>query len=165
MPPFIIITFIVCAIINTIIVKQTGLDYVDAICGYIFSALVTFIMTVIVCGILVCTNPKTYIEETPVATYDIVSLNDNFSSYIGRYYNDNNLRYVTLYKTDKGIANKTIDASSCYINYNEDPYMTKHKVKFSNLILNFLFGDSGTVYFIYIPEGSIIQDSYTIDLE
>ena len=36
---------------------------------------------------------------------------------------------------------------------------------FVNPILNFLYGPWSTEYTIYIPEGSVIQDTYRIDLE
>lgn len=169
MPPFVIIVFIICVVVGLIIVKTQSIDFMDFIMGavasFFVSFAITFLLTLVAAGILTCANPKTYLEETPVKTYDIISLNDNLTSYVGRYYNGSNLQYITLYKTDKGITNKTVDADICYINYSESPCMEEYKKKYSNSILDFFFGDAGKEYFIYIPEGSIIQDSYVIDLE
>lgn len=57
----------------------------------------------IICGIVIFVEPATYSAKT-TQTYSITALNDNFSSYVGRYYTEDGLYYSFLYQTDKGIT-------------------------------------------------------------
>lgn len=132
----------------------------DSFVEYLFStivgvAFVAFLIMFIICGI-------TYSAKT-TQTYSITALNDNFSSYVGRYYTEDGLYYSFLYQTDKGI---TIEANQSYIkNTNDDPYIEENKIRFKNPVLNFLLGPRSVEYTIYIPEDSFIQENYVIDLE
>lgn len=137
----------------------------STIVGVVLSAFVAFLIMFIICGIVIFVEPATYSAKT-TQTYSITALNDNFSSYVGRYYTEDGLYYSFLYQTDKGITAKSIEANQSYIkNTNDDPYIEENKIRFKNPVLNFLLGPWSTEYTIYIPEDSFIQENYVIDLE
>lgn len=137
----------------------------STIVGVVLSAFVAFLIMFIICGIVIFVEPATYSAKT-TQTYSITALNDNFSSYVGRYYTEDGLYYSFLYQTDKGITAKSIEANQSYIkNTNDDPYIEENKIRFKNPVLNFLLGPRSVEYTIYIPEDSFIQENYVIDLE
>lgn len=137
----------------------------STIVGVVLSAFVAFLIMFIICGIVIFVEPATYSAKT-TQTYSITALNDNFSSYVGRYYTEDGLYYSFLYQTDKGITAKSIEANQSYIKNTDDaPYIEENKIRFKNPVLNFLLGPWSTEYTIYIPEDSFIQENYVIDLE
>lgn len=92
----------------------------------------------IICGIVIFVEPATYSAKT-TQTYSITALNDNFSSYVGRYYTEDGLYYSFLYQTDKGITAKSIEANQSYIkNTNDDPYIEENKIRFKDPSFKFL---------------------------
>lgn len=137
----------------------------STIVGVVLSAFVAFLIMFIICGIVIFVEPATYSAKT-TQTYSITALSDNFSSYVGCYYTEDELYYSFLYQTDKGITAKSIEADQSYIKNTDDaPYIEENKIRFKNPVLNFLLGPWSTEYTIYIPEDSFIQENYVIDLE
>lgn len=141
----------------------TKLDYLTAIvCGLGAGFICTVILTLAIAYAIDLADPEIYSAEE-IATYDISAMNDN---YISQYYEENGPCYSFLYSTNNGLKMETIDADNAIIVYTEkDPYIVANNIRFVNPILNFFYGPNDTGYTIYIPEGSVIQDTYRIDLE
>ena len=81
---------------------------------------------------------------------------------------DQELKYTYIYETDYGRTTNSIDADKCYIKYiDEDthPYIQKWEVMPKSDFINWLFIPSYYKYTIYLPEGSVIENVYEIDLE
>lgn len=165
-----IIGFFILLLATSLIVLYKDCDFFaeylfTTILGTVLSAFMTFLFAVAICGVLIFVEPATYSAKT-TQTYSITALNDNFSSYVGRYYTEDGLYYSFLYQTDKGITAKSIEADQSYIkNTDSTPQVKENKIRFKNPILNFLLGPWSTEYTIYIPEDSFIQENYIIDLE
>lgn len=164
------IGFFILLMITSLIVLYKDCDFFaeylfSTVLGVMLSALITFLFVIIICGIVIFVEPATYSAKT-TQTYSITALSDNFSSYVGRYYTEDELYYSFLYQTDKGITAKSIEADQSYIKNTDDaPYIEENKIRFKNPVLNFLLGPWSTEYTIYIPEDSFIQENYVIDLE
>ena len=158
--------FIISNILCIILFWHYSMDKFDYFCAIICGLGLGFICTIVLIPlslcIIECADPEVYSAEK-VATYDIGAINDN---YISQYYKDNGPCYSFLYSTDNGLKIETIDADDATIVYTEeDPYIVVNNLRFVNPILNFLCGPWSTEYTIYIPEGSVIQDTYRINLE
>ena len=103
---------------------------------------------------------------------ELVALKDNsqiegsaflFSSVI-----DEDLRYTYIYETDMGMTTKSIDSSKAYIKYieaNETPYIQTWYVRPHSDFINWLFCPGYYRYTIYLPEGSVIENVYEVDLK
>lgn len=162
----VIIIFIILSIIWGYLLFCDALcifDYFVSIIGGLgLGFLSTILFTLIAVCIIDLADPEVYSAEE-IATYDISAIKDN---YISQYYGEDGPCYSFLYLTDNGLKTETIDADNATIVYTEeDPYIVVNNLRFVNPILNFLCGPWSTEYTIYIPEGSVIQDTYRIDLE
>ncbi len=146
--------------------------------GHCFEDCIYVLMTG-ACGLLIgfivmfCAQPfffnSTFKEEL-VETVDLVALEDNFglegSAFLFSAQIDNELNYTYLYNSSRGLTTNTINADDSYLRYDATtPRIEKYKEHHPNNLLDWLFWPGGTFYIIYVPEGSIVTNSYNIDLK
>lgn len=103
---------------------------------------------------------------------ELIALKDNYQingkSFIFSTTINSELEYNYLYNTAIGITSGSVKASEAYIQYigvNETPYIQIKTLRNKNKLLNWLFNYNFDVYVIYLPEGSVIENEYQIDLE
>ena len=141
--------------------------------GILFDFLIFFFAGLICYVIMSC-----YDDAKCDVVYDtkteLVALKDDGMifghSFLGSGYIDEELKYVYIYEDPvKGMKADRVDADYAYIKYideNENPYIQSWHMEPKNGFVNFMIGDfANTYYTIYLPEGSIITDTYNIDLE
>lgn len=148
-----------------------------AILGGVLGVLVDFLIFIL-CGLLCMGVMSCYDEAKCDVIYgektELVALTDNAMvsghSYLGSGYFNENLKYVYIYEDPvKGMKAEKVDSDYAdikYIGENEVPYIQSWHNEPKNGFVNFMFGDFATTYYtIYLPEGSVITDTYSIDLE
>ena len=105
---------------------------------------------------------------------ELIALKDNmnihgqgflFSSYI-----DEDLYYIYIYEDEnRGMTTNKIRADRAYVRYLSDefgtPYIEKFEETHKSDFLNWLWCWGGYGYTIYLPQGSVIENVYEIDLE
>lgn len=103
---------------------------------------------------------------------ELIALKDNFQAegniFLLSSTIDDELKYTYIYETDMGMTIKSLKASDCYIKYindNETPYIQKWIVSHPSEFMNTMFFLSYDRYTIYLPEGSVIEEVYNIDIE
>lgn len=103
---------------------------------------------------------------------ELVALKDNFqvegSAFLFSSVVDEDLHYTYIYETDMGMTTKSIDSNKTYIKYieaNETPYIQTWYVRPHSDFIHYLFCSGYYRYTIYLPEGSVIENIYEIDLE
>ena len=145
-------------------------DCMHAVLGGLIGALVSCLVCFAAWGLTVAFDADYMIANSE--TTNIVSMKDNYSTYIRHHYSESGMKYTYLYNDEgRGIANKSVPASESYINYvenDETPYIIANDMVYKNSILNGLLWPIGayTEYYFYVPEGSIITEGqYKIDLE
>ena len=108
-----------------------------------------------------------------IETTELIALKDNYTlegeAFLFSSVVNENLTYTYLYQApNKGIATKSIKAADAYLNYineNEKPYIQKITEIPRFKILYWLFLIENTYYSIYLPQESIIENVYEINLE
>lgn len=142
----------------------------DAVLGGLIGVLCCFAILPIAWGLTCVFDADHMIANSE--TTNIVSMKDNYSTYIRHHYSESGMKYTYLYNDEgRGIANKSVPANESYINYVEDdetPHVIANDMIYKNPILNGLLWPIGTCteYYFYVPEGSIIAEGqYQIDLE
>lgn len=141
-------------------------DFIYVLFGSVAGLLVGFL-------IMLCAQPcffDTKYDEQLVDTIELVTLEDNFgvqgSAYLFSTQIDNELKYTYLYESTRGLTTGTIDADDAYLRDNaENPRIEIYEEHHPNVILDWLFWPGGTFYVIYVPEGSIVTNSYNVDLK
>lgn len=121
----------------------------------------------------IATMPVDKLEIEYSDPIELVSLKDSFGLEDGRYlfggYFDEELKYIYVYDDPvNGMKIEKIKANSSYIKYLEDdtnPYIQPWRYHHKNKIIDHLFGGTFIKYTIYLPAGSVIEDTYQIDLE
>lgn len=150
-----------------------GGAFLGAVFGILIDFLIFIFIGLICMGVMSC-----YDEAKCDVVYDtkteLIALKDDAMvsghSYLGSGYIDEDLKYVYIYEDPvKGMKAEKVDADYAYIKYiaeNEAPYIQSWHMKPKNGFVNFMIGDFCTTYYtIYLPEGSVITDTYDIDLE
>lgn len=123
--------------------------------------------------IMLCAQPLFFnaqYDEQLVETVELITLEDNFgvqgSAYLFSTQIDSELKYTYLYNSARGLTTGTIDANDAYLRYDaKSPHIEIYEEHHCNAILDWLFCPGGTFYVIYVPEGSIVTNSYNIDLK
>ena len=166
---FILLTGLLVAIITFIVITVAdGFEWINIFGSMLAGLLAVFLsfMISMVVGVNVAdTENKQILNETHI---ELISLKDNNNYYLYKAIVNEELKYNFLYKTDKGITSDNIPAESTYINYtNQKPHLIIKEYCFSNPFLRFVAGNSfiPDEYYLYIPEGSVIEEQYQIDLE
>lgn len=115
-------------------------------------------------------------EDTKVVEYgaktELVALKDNFqvegSAFLLSSVVNEELKYTYIYDTEMGLTTDSISADDAYIKYigeDETPYIQTWAKQPKNIIFKWLFYPETTYYTIYLPEGSVIENVYEVDLE
>lgn len=109
-------------------------------------------------------------DEELIETVELVALEDNFglegSAFLFSTQIDGELNYTYLYNSSRGLTTATVDANDSYLRYDtESPRVEVYEEHHPNGLLDWLFWPGGTFYVIYVPEGSIVTNSYNIDLK
>ena len=141
-------------------------DFGYVICGMIAGLVLGFV--VLLCAQLCFFN--TDFDSDLVETTNLVSLADNYgfegSAFIFSSCVNSELQYTYLYESERGLTTKTIGADNTYLRYTNDaPIIEKYKERHPNWLINWLFIPGGTYYIIYVPEGSVITNQYSVDLQ
>ena len=103
----------------------------------------------------------------------LIALKDNFGAsgrgYLFSAYVKDELKYVYLYEDEiRGITTNTVDADKTYIKYidnSETPHIQKWSEVSKSKVFNWLFCPCTVRYTIYLPEGTVIENTYEVDLE
>lgn len=110
----------------------------------------------------------TYFDEK----IELIALKDNFqvegNVFLFSSAVNDELKYTYIYETDMGMTTNSLKASDCYIKYindNETPYIQKWVVSHPSKFMEKMFFLSYDRYTIYLPEGSVIEEVYDIDIE
>ena len=134
--------------------------------GGILIGLIVFLIGNICCS--PCNGPIEIQETT-----ELVALKDNqgiegYGFLFSGGVNDK-LKYYYIYdEPQRGLTTDSVNADISYIRYVDEgtqPYMEEWVQRHENKVLWWLFGAEETGYTFYLPEGSVIQDYYQIDLE
>lgn len=103
---------------------------------------------------------------------ELIALKDNFqvegTAFLFSSTSNDELKYTYIYETDMGMTIQSLDANTCYIKYigdNETPYIQKLVVSHPSKFMTKMFFLSYDRYTIYLPEGSVIEEVYDIDIE
>lgn len=166
---------IICAIIGFIIGYCDCGDVIDGILSSLMSLFIGLLLGLMVWlvgmgsfGSVPAENRETIIVED----HELIALRDNFNAegrgFIFSSYIDEDLYYVYLYEGPRGITSGKVNAENTYIKYleNEDetPYILKHQEQHKNHFLNHLWVWGEIYYTIYLPQGSVIENVYEVDL-
>ena len=103
----------------------------------------------------------------------LIAIKDNFGingrGYLFSSYVKDELKYVYLYEDEiRGITTNSVDADKAYIKYidnSETPHIQKWSEVSKSRVFNWLFCPGTVRYTIYLPEGSVIENTYEVDLE
>ena len=138
-------------------------------------ALVGFLTGVMICFIASGIFSFQPIEDCRIEKreqIELVALKDDFqiegSVFLFSSVVDQELKYTYIYETDYGRTTNSIDADQCYVKYigkDINPYIQKWEVMPKSNFINWLFKPGYYKYTIYLPEGSVIENIYEIDLE
>lgn len=87
------IGFFILLMVTSLIVLYKDCDsfaeyLFSTILGVVLSAFIAFLFAIIICGIVIFVEPAKTTQ-----TYSITALSDNFSSYVGRYYTEDDEGY------------------------------------------------------------------------
>lgn len=104
---------------------------------------------------------------------EVMAVADNAGAegqvYLYRGYIKDTLSYCYVAETEFGLKTFSVNADDSYINYtSKQPYVIIYEEKYTNEFLSWIFLVDNTGaqrYVFYLPEGSVITDSYEIDLE
>ena len=168
------------AIIGTIIGFIVGYcDYGDIWDGIIGSLVFSFIGLIV--GLMVLLVGTSFYDSVPaenretiiVEDHELIALRDNFNTegrgFVFSSYINEDLYYVYLYEGSRGITSGKVRTENTYIKYleNEDetPYILECKEQHKSQFLNNLWLWGETYYTIHLPQGSVIENVYEVDLE
>lgn len=103
---------------------------------------------------------------------ELVALKDNFqiegSAFLFSSVINEDLHYTYVYETDMGMTTKSVNSNKTYIKYieaNETPYIQTWYVRPHSNFIHCFFCPGYYRYTIYLPEGSVIENVYEVDLE
>lgn len=104
---------------------------------------------------------------------ELIALKDGFhiegTAFLFSSVANENLEYTYIYvESDLGLTTGTVKAKSAYIKYidtDETPYIQKWEKRPKSNFINWLLCPGEYKYTIYLPQGSVIENVYEIDLE
>lgn len=160
------------AVIGLIIAIVEGDDCFLSILGGALMGLIVSIVLFAVFSVVACDAPGTVHEGY---SYELVALNDDADSSIsglfflgtGSVSSDEDLEYVFIYETEKGMTVGERRAKSVYVQYiaeNETPCLVHYVETYDSSFWDWLLGNKDSWDVFYIPEGSITTD-FEIDLK
>lgn len=140
--------------------------------GGLLGLLIGTLIILLGCGVF-----ESMPAESKVIEYNedvkLIALKDNFGTsgrgYLFSAYVKDELKYVYLYEDEiRGITTNTVDADKTYIKYidnSEIPHIQKWSEVSKSAVFNWLFCPCTVRYTIYLPEGTVIENTYEVDLE
>ena len=160
------------AVIGLIIAIIEDDDCFLSILGGALMGLLVSIVLFAVFSIVACDAPGTVHEGY---SYELVALNDDADGSIsglfflgtGSVSSDEDLEYVFIYETEKGMTVGERKAKSVYVQYiaeNETPRLVHYVETYDSGFWDWLLGNKDSWDVFYIPEGSITTD-FEIDLK
>lgn len=131
---------------------------------------VTLLISMLGAGVMSVWADTEWVETNQV---EVMAVADNVGIegqvYLYRGYIEDTLSYYYIAETEFGLKTFSANADDSYINYtNKRPYVIVYEEKYTNEFLSWMFFTDSTGaqrYVFYLPEGSVITDSYEIDLE
>ena len=160
------------AVIGLIIAIFEGDDcFLGILSGAIMGLLVSLVLFAVF-SVVACDAPGTVHEGY---SYELVALNDDADSSVSGLFflgtgfvsSDEDLEYVFIYETEKGMTVGERRAKSVYVQYiaeNETPRLVHYVETYDSSFWDWLLGNKDSWDVFYIPEGSITTD-FEIDLE
>ena len=114
------------------------------------------------------TGPITVQETT-----QLIAMKDNIGiegyHFLTSGYVEDELKYYYIYEDgQRGMTTGNVKADRAYIKYiaeGKTPYMEKWEQTTANKVADWLFMPDETYYTFYLPEGSVIENYYSVDLE
>lgn len=166
---------IICAIIGFIWGYCDCGDIFDGAIGSLMSLFIGFLIgfAVLLIGTGFYDSVPAENRETVIGEdHELIALRDNFNTeghgFLFSSHIDEDLYYIYLYEGPRGITNGKVKADNTYIKYleNEDetPYIVKCMEQHKNHFLNHLWAWGEVYYTIYLPQGSVIENVYEVDL-
>lgn len=155
--------------------KEWGLDFGSIIFSIFIGPIIGFFI-----GAMVMATGNFTLSTLPAdarvievcGDENIIALKDNFqvngTAFVFTSVIDENLKYSFLYETDMGIKSYSVNANRSYIKYinaNETPHVQHWKEVSANKLFNWLFMPGTSYWTFYLPEGSVIENTYEVDLE
>lgn len=114
-----------------------------------------------------CINPETKTVRTE--STEIYALKDTVGeTYCARTCIDDELVYIYTYPTAQGITVGQVDADRTYIQplpTGEMPTIVKNIIAYKNPLATFFLLPPDNTYTLYVPDGTVANDIYSIDLE
>jgi hypothetical protein len=143
---------------------------ISAIISVMLAFVIAGIVSLVMGGLVtVFADVQSYETESVelIALKDNLGVNGNYFLFSGNV--NSEMQYTFLANEPEGITMKTISVKDykCYIKYTDgQPYMTTNVYKFTDPILQKLLPCAKNSYYtFYIPEGSIADNAFLIDLE
>lgn len=148
----------------------------DVLC-FLFSLLISVLVFLTALIFLVVPGSSIFLPDSPsegqvntVKETELIALQDNLTingaAFLFSGYIDEELQYLYLYDNGYGMQYNNIKAKNCYIKYtNDTPRVVEWTLSNNNNVINHLFCPQKTYYTFYVPEGSVIENTYSIDLE
>lgn len=104
---------------------------------------------------------------------ELIALKDNYqiesTTFLFTSIADSELKYTYLYEVpEKGVTAKSVSADKAYIKYideSQTPYVQKWETRSKSMLINWLFCPGEYGYTFYLPQGSVVENVYEVDLE
>lgn len=167
--------FIIAIAIAGIVCYATWADTASLVLGIIgalFVGIGVFFGSVAI-GILVTSSYDTPNSTTQNIVYDesipLVALKDNMNIYGNIFVFSSTvnetLKYNYITEDEFGQHADAVNADKCYIVYGDEPSIQRFINESKSKVVNWLFCPGRYFYIITLPEGSVIENEYEVDLE
>lgn len=162
---FIIIAVIFVAVFAVYSWKQLE-EISSTIISSMFGLLIALFVTLVLMTIGECVPGETTYKL--LETKEICAMNDNINNDMHYFlfggYSDSDLIYRYLYKGEFGYEVGEIEAEKASIIFSDTPKVEEYEKHFTNPIHD-LFCFHNNSYRVYVPEGTISMQQYSIDLQ
>ena len=170
---------LICAILGAAIgfiacIAEYGFDIDAFFAGFLTGLIGLLCGTFIWCCVPTFDSvPQANRETVITEDYELIALKDNFGYQGQRYvfssYIDEDLYYVYMYHGNRGITSGKAQANKAYIKYltndAETPYIEKISESHKNDLWDALWLWGETYYIIHLPQGSVVENVFEINLE
>lgn len=164
--------FILAFIGMTIYFVRTKYEFTFFLFSLLISGLTfifAFIFIVIPASIVALPDSPSDDQVEVVEEIDLIALQDNLtikgSIFVLSGYIDEELQYFYLYDNGYGMQYDNIKVKDCYIKYTDEASrVVKWTLSNKSNMINRLFCTYKTYYTFYVPEDSMIENTYNIDL-
>lgn len=168
---YFIIAFI-AFILFTVFVYNDTASVLFSIFDGLFVSLVVFFASILI-GCYCTSSYNTLDPTTQNIVYEesipLVALKDNMnvsgSVFIFSTAVNEELKYNYIIETEFGKTIDEVGADICFIRYGDTANIQKLHNESKSKIVNWLFMPKRSFYIITLPEGSVIENEYEVDLE